>query len=455
MKVKTIFKKKYRNLSENNRIVIVNVIGAFLVKGLSMIVSFLTIPAYIIFFNGEIILGVWFTILSVVSWILNFDLGIGNGLRNHLTVAYIEKDFEEAKRLISSAYIVIGMITIIVIVISILCFDYVSWNDFFKVNKDIVSDGAMLLAVKVVFLGIVLQIFFKIISSVLYAIQKSSVNNMLSLATAVIILMAVVFSPSRDNDYNIVYMSIIYDISIIFPYIVASISVFYKKKYRVMTPSLSGVSRIHIRKVLSLGGYFFFVQILYMMIMSTNEYIISLLTSSGDVVEYKIYFQIFTLGSTIFFLALTPIWSVITKAIAENDIEWVNILYRKLFRLGGIGMLAELIIIPLLQIVFDIWLGEAVIIVNYTYAISFAALGTLMIFNAVLSSVANGMGELRTQLIVFLCGAGIKIPLAILLVKLTGTWIGVVIATDIALLAYCLVQPITIHRQLKQMKLSA
>ena len=193
MKVKTIIRKKYDNLSENNRIVIVNVIGSFFVKGLSMIVSFLTVPAYIKFFNGEIVLGVWFTILSVISWVLNFDLGIGNGLRNYLTVAYIEKDFEEAKRLISSAYIVIGAITFIIIVISLKCFDYVSWNDFFKVEKDVISDGTMLLTVKVVFVGIVLQIFFKIISSVLYAIQKSSVNNILSLVTAVIILIAAIF----------------------------------------------------------------------------------------------------------------------------------------------------------------------------------------------------------------------------------------------------------------------
>lgn len=452
MKVKTIIRKKYDNLSENNRIVIVNVIGSFFVKGLSMIVSFLTVPAYIKFFNGEIVLGVWFTILSVISWVLNFDLGIGNGLRNYLTVAYIEKDFEEAKRLISSAYIVIGAITFIIIVISLKCFDYVSWNDFFKVEKDVISDGTMLLTVKVVFVGIVLQIFFKIISSVLYAIQKSSVNNILSLVTAVIILIAAIFSSSKDNNYNIVYMSVIYDISIVLPYIVASIVIFYKKKYRVMTPSLSSVSMVHVQRVLSLGGYFFFVQVLYMLIMSTNEYIISLLTNSADVVDYKVYFQIFTMGSTIFFLALTPVWSVITKAIAERDIEWIDILYWKLLKMGGGGMLVELLIIPLLQVIFDVWLGEDVLRVNYIYAITFAVLGTLMIFNAVLSSVANGMGTLQTQLIVFLCGASIKFPLAILLVKLTGTWIGVVMATNIALLIYCLVQPITVHRQLKQMR---
>ena len=79
---------RLKGISEKNTIIYKNVIGAFAVKGASLILSLFTMPAYMRFFEDEQILGVWFTLLSVLSWILNFDLGIGNGLRNNLTSAW-------------------------------------------------------------------------------------------------------------------------------------------------------------------------------------------------------------------------------------------------------------------------------------------------------------------------------------------------------------------------------
>ena len=127
-------KEKYLDLSEKNKIVVVNIIGAFIINCISLIVSLLTTPTYIAFFNNEVVLGVWFTILSVISWLLNFDLGIGNGLRNHLTKAYTEKNYIEAKKLISSEYVVIGVVFIVIIVAAMKSFDYVDWNAFFKIS---------------------------------------------------------------------------------------------------------------------------------------------------------------------------------------------------------------------------------------------------------------------------------------------------------------------------------
>lgn len=439
-------KERYQQLSEKNKIILVNVFGAFFIKGLSLIVSLLTTPAYIQFFNNEFVLGVWFTILSVLSWILNFDLGIGNGLRNLLAKAYAEKDYYESKKLVSSSYAVIGVTCFVIILVSVPFFNFVNWNTVFNIEKSIVSQTTMTKAVTIVFVGIVLQVFLKIISSVLYAVHKSSANNALSLATSVVLLVAMLVVPSRDNNQNLVFMALLYDIAVLLPYLIATVIFFCGKKYRKIAPSFVFVCGKHSKKVLSLGGYFFIVQILYMLIMSTNEYMITHLAQNSDVVEYREYFQMFTLGSTVFALALTPVWSAITKAIAEKDIDWVKKLYKKLLSLGLMGVCLELLMIPILQILFDIWLGDASVQVNYVNAIAFATLGGLMIFNSVFSNVANGAGKLRTQLWVFLCGAILKIPLSNLFVRMTESWIGVVIATDIVLFVYCVIQPMTLHK---------
>ena len=444
-------KNRWNALSENNRIVVANIAGAFVIKGLSLVVSLLTTPAYIHFFNNEVVLGVWFTILSVTSWILNFDLGIGNGLRNHLTTSFTKNDFQESRRLISSAYVVIGALCVGILVIALVAFEYVNWNAFFKIDSSIVSKSAMKTAVRIVFSGIVLQIFMKIISSVLYAIQKSSVNNAIALATSVLLVIAMLLAPSRSNDQNIVFLAVIYDIAVLLPYLITSVIVFSSRKYKVIAPKLNYASRSHAKKVLSLGGYFFIIQILYMLIMSTNEYLISYMTNSGDVVKYRVYFQLFTLGSTIFALTLTPIWSAVTKAIAERNVEWVNKLYHKLLIGGILGTIIEFLIIPFLQPIFNIWLPESSIQADVLIGVAFASLGGLMIFNAILSNVANGIGKLRTQLLVFLFSSLIKIPLSILFVRIFGSWVGVVVATDFLLLLYCIVQPVVIKKDIARL----
>lgn len=445
----TEFISKFKGMSENDKIVFKNVIGAFTVKGLALIVSLFTMPAYLRFFHDEAVLGVWFTVLSVLNWILNFDLGIGNGLRNNLSRTIAQKNEAETKKYLSSAYFSVGALCVSLSVVFAFAFNYINWNKVFNIDADIVSHKALLTAVKIVFIGIMLQLFFKLITSVLYALQKSSVNNFLSLCTSVITVIAVSVIPSQSNDKNIITMAAVNVLAVLAPLIAATAAVFCGKTLRRCIPSIKQFSLKHSKDVLKLGGVFLFVQLMYMIIMSTNEYLINMFCYNGAVVEYQIYHKLFSLGSTVFTLALTPIWSAVTKALAEKKFHWINTLYKRLISLAVLGSALEFLLVPFLQIFVNLWLGKSAVTVNYTYGPAFAALGSLMIFNAVLSSIANGVGELRTQAVFLGAGAIIKIPIAFVLVKITSSWAGVVWANVISMSLYCFVQPFWLRKYLK------
>lgn len=111
---------KYKHLGENSKIVIKNVFESFVVKGLSLIVSFATTPLFIKYFNDNMVLGVWYTLLSVLIWFLNFDLGLGNGIRNNLVKAFTANDTDKAKRVISSGMFSVCIVTIVMSVIGII-----------------------------------------------------------------------------------------------------------------------------------------------------------------------------------------------------------------------------------------------------------------------------------------------------------------------------------------------
>lgn len=446
------FIQRFRDMSDNNKIVLKNVVGAFAVKGLSLIISLFTMPAYLSFFNDETVLGLWFTVLSVLNWILNFDLGIGNGLRNNLTRTITQKNNEETKKYLSSAYISIGVLCMAISVAFVAVFNYINWNKVFNIDTNVVSSKALLLSVKIVFVGIMLQLFFKLITSVLYALQKSSVNNFLNLCSTVTTLICVLVLPSGNNNRNIVIMAVVHVSAVTIPLLVATVISFCQKNLRGCVPSLKAFSKKHAKDVLTLGGIFLFVQVFYMVIMSTNEYLITLFSSSEAVVDYQIYYKLFSLVSTIFSLALTPIWSAVTKAFTENNHKWINSLYKRLILFAALGTVIEFSLVPLLQIFVNLWLGEEAITVNYFYGFAFAALGGLMVFTAALSSIANGVGELKTQAIFYGLGAVIKIPIAWGLVNITDSWIGVVWANVISLVIYCLIQPVWLKKYLSGKK---
>ena len=441
--------EKLRNAGENDKIVYKNVLGAFLVKGCALFVTLYTLPSYIKFFNNDEVLGLWFPILSLLNWILNFDLGIGNGLRNHLSTAISLGNKEDVKRYISSAYISIGAIVTVLSVIFPFVIYKVDLNNLLSIEKTEISPKALYITAVIVFVGVMVQFWLKLINSVLYALQKSSVNNFLVLCTNVMILVVAVVFPSGTNDRNIIVMAIVHAVAVALPLLVATVSVF-AKKLRYAIPRIKYFSKEHGKKVLSLGGIFFFIQIAYMIIMSTNEFLITKTSGNADVVDYQAYYKLFSLASTVFALALTPLWSVITKAKAENNIGWIKSTYKKFMLLGGVFCIGEFGLVVLMEPLMKIWLGaDSLPEISYFSGIMCALLGCAMIMNGVFSNIANGTGELKVQAVCFGIGAVLKIPLSYILVSLSGSWNGVVLANIICMGIYCIIQPISLIKYFK------
>lgn len=436
---------KILNSNQNNKAIIYNTLGAFIVKGGALFISLLAMPAYINYFDNQLILGLWFTILSILSWILTFDLGIGNGLRNHLVLAIVNQDQLKIKKYISSAYVVIGSIVFFVISLSFVFFRYINWNIVFNISSDIVSKSTLNLVIGIIFSGIMLQFLLKLITSILYALQKSAINNFLSLLTSILTLVYVLIVSPSDITTNLIGLAIINVLAVNIPLLIATLIVF-KKYLTGCSPSLKYFKIKYAQEVMSLGSIFFWVQIMYMIITATNEFLITWFSSPTNVVEYQIYNKLFTLVGVVFTLALTPIWSAVTKAFTELNFVWIKKLYNTLKIMAIIALFFEFVMILFLQLGVDLWLGKGVIKVNYFYAIIFAIFGGLIIWNGVISSIANGCGELRTQSIYFSVGAIIKIPLAFIFVRIFDSWIGVILANIMSMSIYCIIQPFVIDK---------
>ena len=103
-----------KKIIASNEMLLKNIIGAFVVKGGSLIISVVLLPLYLRFFGDQTVLGIWYTILSILNWVVLFDLGLGQGLRNQLPV-FIEKNNQKGIRdSISTTYILMSIIAIVI-----------------------------------------------------------------------------------------------------------------------------------------------------------------------------------------------------------------------------------------------------------------------------------------------------------------------------------------------------
>lgn len=443
-------KYKVLNLNCNDKIILKNVTLAFLVKGGALFITLFTLPIYIKFFKEDIVLGLWYTILSLLNWILNFDLGIGNGLRNKLSMSISKNDREKTKTYISSAYFSVGVVVLILSLIFIVFAKFINWNKLLNVNEAYISKEKFFITVVIVFVGVMIHFWLRLINSILYALQKSSINNLIVLITNIMILLITLLLPSKSNEINIINMAVLHAVAVAVPLIVSSCIIF-TGALSYARPELSFVRKTEIKDILSLGGIFFLIQIAYMLIMSSNEFLISKLLSTKYVVDYQIYYRIFSLGSTIFTLALTPLWSVITKAQSEKNYKWIKNIYHKFLLIAFLFCSGEFLIIPFFKTILIFWIGrENFIQTNLMECLAFSIFGSLMILNGVFSSIANGLGKLAPQLVSFIIGALLKIPLAFILVKLLNSWIGVIWSNIFCMGIYCIIQPIFLKKYLNK-----
>ena len=431
-----------------NKNLVNNVLGSFAVRGLGFLISFVLFPLYLRYFEDNAVLGCWFTMCSVLSWIQVFDLGIGNGLRNHLTADLSLKNYESARQYISSAYILMGGVALCISVLAFIGSQYIPWNRVFNISEQSLSSTVLRNGVAISLCGVLGFFFLKLIFSILYALQKSALPNFLTLVSTILLLLfLLVYEPSGDAGHDFIVISSVQTITMCLPLMVATIVVF-SKELKNCRPSFHYFRWDKAKSVLSLGILFLILQLLYMVITVTNEFFISYFFSPSFVVEYQIYFKLFSIIGSLVLLALIPVWSAVTKALVEKRYDWIIKLMHFLYGMAGIAALLQLAIIPFLDVILKLWLREKAIEVNVMVALLFALLSCEMIWVSVMTSVVNGLGKLRCQMYGFLFATVFKVG-AIVLWASQASWIFVIIVTIIGLLPYCIVQPVVLKRQLR------
>lgn len=438
-------RERIQSIKDKDRIVLLNTFFAFLIKGGSLVISLLTTPAFIRYFDNNAVLGVWYTLLSVLVWFLNFDLGIGNGIRNNLVKDLASNDMQAAKRTVSSGIFSNLVVTAALTVIGLCLIFTVDLNWLYQIDSNIISYQSLRTATVFVFFAIMIRFLLTTVSSVFYAMQKSAVNGFLTLCVAVLQLLFVKIVRFENEEKAIVGLSVAYLFITNLPMLLAGVVIF-TTKMRKCAPDIRFIRKDAIKSVMGIGSVFFVCQILYMLIANTNEFLVTNLFGPECTTEYTFYYKMTILISTVVTLAMTPVWSVITKAMAEKDYVWLRGMYKKAKLIGLAAIAVQFLFIPFQQFAMDIWLGENSIPVDYSVSVAFACFGSAFVYSSILSTVVCGMARMKLQAVCYAVGIVLKFSLVYILASVFENWSIVVWANVLVLASYSIIQQIDLDR---------
>lgn len=393
-------------------------------------VSFASIPLMIKYLGNEQY-GIWSTILAIFSWIVLFDIGIGNGVRNKLAESLAKENKAEAQKYVSTGYISIGVLSMSLLILFNFIAYFINWQIVF--NTIIITNSELYLAVSLAGSFLIVNFWLSLINQISNGLQKSQVvvfnqflSNLLSLFF--------VFILYKFTETSLIKLILFYGSSLLISNFLVTYWIF--KNYEFLIPKVKYFSKEYIKSITFLGFKFFIIQIAVVVIFTTDKIMITQLFGPEYVTNYDVVFKLFSIITIGHSLILAPLWSACSDAYHRGDIEWIkNSLFRQL-QFFILIILGTIVLTFIAKYIITLWIGKNFIVDdNLIYAMAiFVIVST---WNNIFAYIINATNELNIQIITSLIAMFTNIPLSFILVKYYNLGVeGIIYGTICSLLLF-------------------
>ncbi|GIZ07426.1 lipopolysaccharide biosynthesis protein [Flavobacterium sp. UMI-01] len=389
----------------------INIVLSLFFRGGSILLQFAMIPLTINYLKPDVY-GVWITLSSLVGWLAMFDIGIANGLRNKLSESLALEDFQKGKVFVSTTYVLISIITLILLFVLLIGFHWVNWQSVF--NTNFISESELEKVVIIVSIFFLLKFISDIINVVAASFQMVSISSILLFISNLGLTMSLwVLNKSTTSD--LVLLSILLTI---IPFLISlgANFFFFRNRFKIVKPSLKYVDFNHSKSIISLGSQFFILQIIGLIIFQTDNILIAQFFNPTEVTNFNIAYKYYSIITILFTILLTPFWTAFTEAYYKKDFNWIKDSMRKLYHYWLLSVVVLIVMFFLSSWVIKLWIGDNVK-VSFSLSLSICAYIAVSNWNSIFASFSNGVGKLRVQIFYAIIMGIINIPLCFVFVK--------------------------------------
>lgn len=393
--------------TSRSRLVTLNILASIAVKGWGAAVVFLLVPLTLRCL-GAYANGVWMTISAILVWVDQMDIGLGNGLRNRLATCIAHDDMEGARRAVASTMALLALVVTIMAGGLLVVVAVADVDALLGISGERIADLRTTLAVVVVLFCS--SFALRTVGHVYMGLQLPAANSAMVVAGQTLTLIGT-YAVSRCLPGNFMAIALVNTASPLLVYIVAW-GLTFRWRYPALRPTLRYADMTTARELVSTGLKFFALQISGIVLFTSSNVIIAHLFTPEMVTPYQVAYRYFSIVLMGFGILSTPFWTATTDAYERGDMEWIVRSGRRLnlcLLATYIGIAAMVVIAPWF---YEVWVGHDVT-VDPSLTVATAVYVATFVTSVRYSTVLNGCGKLRLQLIMTMAAATAFIPLSI------------------------------------------
>jgi O-antigen/teichoic acid export membrane protein len=326
---------------------------AVVARAVQVSTSLITIPLTIHYLGNERF-GLWMTISSVLAMANFADFGIGNGVLNTVADAFGKNDYDRIRAAISSGFVVLTAIGLLLLALFVSTLAWVSWADVFRVVSTQARAEATP-ALMVFACCFALNIPLDLVQRAQLGLQEGFRMNLWQVCGSFAALAGVIIGIHMHAGLPLL-------VAALAGAPVAAVALntfhFFVVSRPDLRPRVHFVSRQTIARIISFGTLFFVLQLVAAVAFSADNFIIARTLGASSVPDYSIPQRMFSLISLMVVMLVTPLWPAYGEAIARGDTSWVRrTLRRSVTFVFAFAVVASLAMLLMAHRLLAWWIG--------------------------------------------------------------------------------------------------
>ena len=318
MRIWERFKNKI-SFGTRSGLLVLNVIASFTLKGWAALIVFIMTPLTLECL-GEYKNGVWLTVSSLLLWIDQMDIGLGNGLRNKLAIYIAQGNKIGARKIVSSTLAMLICIMVPVLAALSVLIWYGDIYTFLNVNPQIIPELRITLLSAVIL--VCMTFVLKFIGNVYMGMQLPAANILITTLGSTLGLLGTWLLYISDHA-TFLYIVILNTAAPLLVYLLAYPYTFYIK-FKELRPAWSHVNLRTAAELGNVGLKFFWLQVAAIIQFMSANLLISNFFTPAMVTPYQIAFRYMNIVVILFNVVSMPFWNATTDAFERNDIQWIR-----------------------------------------------------------------------------------------------------------------------------------